>query len=92
MNAISKALAQKAAAERALREAIIATCPPGTPVSWYSGSGPGYGTEQAGHVVATNGDRIEVKNSRTGKTRLLHAFWLTERWGGSVGTAPQVTA
>jgi hypothetical protein len=63
-------LKARGAAEAALENALKHDYPPGTTIRWSWGRGRHVGTV----VRNSYGDRIQVRNDLTGKTRWISAF------------------
>ena len=76
---IRQAYEDISAAESALKNAVKSVLPVDALVFWDR-----RGKRQFGCINRHVGDRVEVTNTLTDKTYLLHAFWFTEEHGGGV--------
>lgn len=74
---VSHALQDLRDAEEHLRDTIKASFPPGANIFWVMRGG-----QQTGTVVRPCGDRILVRNDRTGKEYFVHAYVLTSEYQG----------
>lgn len=74
---VSRALENLREAEEHLRDAIEESFPAGTNIFWVMRGG-----QQTGTVVRPCGDRILVRNDRTGKEYFVHAYVLTSEYQG----------